>query len=202
MPNLPRVFLYEGNLYPWIPPNHQKFRSSMTLVSGMPLWLGVILHEGTTFLVARILRKFWWWQWLPCDIGEAIWSHRWCIFLYKWGAKEPQNPLCRRDRFKNPACTDKPINPPWTSPAYRFIGLSAQATPGPCLFIGLSARPPRQSDPMGFARLSVYRFIGAAHPWALPVYRFIGLSARPPRQPDPAPGRPDLPRGPTPYIGL
>ena len=105
----------------------------------------------------------------------------------------PSTPLCRRDRFKNPACTAKPINPPWTPPVYRFIGLSAQATPpvrphglrpfiglsvyrrghpasqapwaSPVYrFIGLSARPPRQSDPMGFARLSVYRFIGAATP--------------------------------------
>ena len=89
---------------------------------------------------------------------------------------------------------------PWALPVYRFIGLSA--------------RPPRQSDPMGFARLSVYRFIGAGHPAShtdkptldsarlsvyrfigaghvplgparLSVYRFIGLSARPPRQSDP-----------------
>ena len=62
---------------------------------------------------------------------------------------------------------------PWALPVYRFIGLSA--------------RPPRQSDPMGFAfaRLSVYRFIGAGHPAShtdkptldsarLSVYRFIG----------------------------
>jgi len=33
--------------------------SSMTLVAGMPLWLGVILHEGTTFLVGlNSLRLF------------------------------------------------------------------------------------------------------------------------------------------------
>ena len=46
-----------GIFYPLPHPTHQVVttRSSMTLVAGMPLWLGVILHEGTTFLVARIL---------------------------------------------------------------------------------------------------------------------------------------------------
>ena len=30
-------------------------RSSVTLFTGMPLWLGVLLHEGTTMLVVRLL---------------------------------------------------------------------------------------------------------------------------------------------------
>ena len=84
-------------------------------------------------------------------------------------------PLCRRDRFKNPACTDKPINPPWTPPVYRFIGLSAQATPGPCPFIGLSVY--RRGHP------------ASQTPWASPAYRFIGLSAQ-------------ATPGPCPFIGL
>ena len=50
----PHVLVY---FHPLPHPTHQvvTLRSSMTLVAGMPLWLGVILHEGTTFLVARIL---------------------------------------------------------------------------------------------------------------------------------------------------
>ena len=58
-------------------------------------------------------------------------------------------------------------------PFYRFIGLSAQATPWALpvyRFIGLSA----QATPLGRARLSVYLFIGAGHPLA--VCWFIGFS--------------------------